>query len=152
MDFFITRKLWGSGIVQVFEGKSSLPLMNRFEKHFFVPSYHKGAPLLGYNVSAVTGFFGSPGFFEVGFNGNGSTTLDYGISIESLLTPQELSMLQHEKKPERLKNNDGDLFFGGLLDHVKVINHDVLVGSAFRKQSDGTQKEEAYFMLLRKPL
>ncbi|MBS1961867.1 MAG: hypothetical protein JST04_06610 [Bdellovibrionales bacterium] len=144
-SFYLDEAHRAAGAVEAFVGKNSLPIASTFEKHFFSPV--GSTVVYGYNEAAINHLLCSPGFFQIEPNGADRSRIlfDYAKDLETLLKGIDLRRLRGAKV-EAVKNNDGNLIFGGLTDVMKKIDADVAVGVALRKG-----KAQSYFVVARKP-
>lgn len=144
-SFYLDGAHRAAGAVQAFVGKNSLPIASTFEKHFFSPAGSNA--VYGYNEAAINHFLCSPGFFQIQPNDadRSRVVFDYAKDLETLLKGVDLRNLRGAKV-EAVKNNDGNLIFGGLTDVMKKIDADVAVGVAVKKG-----KAQSYFIIARKP-
>lgn len=144
-EFFLDDAHRATATVQAFAGKNSLPIGAYFEKHFFAPS--GTSAVYGYNEAAINHFLCSPGFFRVLPNDSDRSRVafDYSKNLKAELANLELGRIRG-MKVKAVKNNTGNLLFGGLLDVMKKIDSDVAVGVALRKG-----KPLSYFIIARKP-
>ncbi len=122
--------------LHVFDGRNSLAVGRVFEKRFFATP----AGVFGHNTSFFGTLFGSAGYFAVTEPG----LLDYRAPA--------LAGLRAEDVPAgapKLAPNEKDGIFHDLVDVLRQVTPDVLVGRAERRTERGTEVL-AHFVLLRR--
>ncbi len=121
----------------VFDGINSLPLFRRFQKRF--TRTEEG--ICGYNHTPFT-WATTPGYFVVQETGgpSGSLVFDYTRTPKGMLPAGWPRVLRNE---QRL----GRFVYAGLVDEVRRVSRDVVVGAVARNgRPIGT-----YFLLVRHP-
>jgi hypothetical protein len=145
-SFFIDSGHRSSKRIQAWLGLNSLPVGRRFEKHFFAAVTDAGEGVFGYNEGPINHLLSSPGFFAVLPNDRDRSEIafEYG-DLKRALAGIDLSSYEGAKF-KSVRNNSGNLIFGGLSDVMKAIDPDVAIGVARKKG-----KTQSYFLLVRKP-
>ena len=125
-------ELLGGAEAVTFEGRNSLAALSRFEKRFV----RMGGSIVGYNVHPLRFLIG-PGYFTVVDAAGGELAFDYSRVPTAVPTGWP-----------KVRGNSGFLarpVYGDLLDRVRWIGSDVLIGAAYRRG----QPLHSYFVLVR---
>jgi len=120
------------GEVIIHHGKNSLPMFTRFQKRV---CQHEGT-LQGYNHQTLSWLTG-PGHFTLRADGEREVIFDY-INQPSTAPSDFPKLIPNEK-------GGGRLVYAGMIDRVRRVSEDCVIGAAFK----GDKDIGARFMLTR---